>query len=163
MQTTSLFEKGAIQFKALGIIAPAATVANSIFLLGTHQRNLLFVMGQGPAPVGTVTVAIKSKVGGAAAVALPTDTLLWTAATIVPNTGLTNNSRAVVKALAGGKYVIPQAVTVGDATNHLFTHALLLDVPVLPDGTDQIAVDVTNDGSVGSSINLLWIGEHPRY
>jgi hypothetical protein len=160
MQVTSFFDKGKMQVQPLGTIAAAATHADVLFTLGQYQRHTLMLIGAGPNPVGSVTVALKSKAGGAAAVPFPVDTIAYTADAGGAGGPLANHQQVLLG--AGGTYVIPASRTAG-AADGVFTHAVLLDVPVLPDGTDQLAVAVTNNGTAGTAINAYLIQEHPRY
>lgn len=163
MDVTSFFDgKQSIVANSQGTIAKGTAHADVVFPLGQYQRHILVLTGVGPDPVGTVSITIKSKKGAAAAVPLPLNTLLWAASG--PNNGGPLTLHTNPKTDAAGKITIPAAVTTGDPTSHAFTYAVLVDVPaILPDGADQLAVAVANDGSADSAFNLTWIGEHPRF
>jgi hypothetical protein len=163
MDVTSIFDgKTNIMYSSQGTVAKGTTHADVVFPLGSYQRHVLMLTGLGPDPVGAVTVAVKSKKGAGAAVPLPAGTLVWLASGAGDAAPQTTHTMA--KLDNNGAYTIPASVTTGDSVNHKFTHSLLLDVPaILPDGTDQISVAVSNGGSADSAFDLRWVGEHPRY
>jgi hypothetical protein len=164
MQVTSLFDKGDIQLNPSVALLKGAASADIVFKLGSNQRSLIFLMGAGPAPASSITVQFKSKVGAAAAVPLAQGRPVswgYNLNTIGP---VKNQTRQLLG--AGGKLTIPQTVTVGDPTTNDFVVGFLFDVPVLPDGTDQLAMNMTVDDAtngVTTNVVALMIGEHARW
>lgn len=161
MQSTSLFDKGFIQVRSLGTVAPGATTADTVFPLVGAQRYIAMIVGSGPDPVGNIEFTVKSKAGAAAAVALDDGRPRYTASSA--GAGVQFDKHNQQKMPTGGKFVIPGTVTTGDATAKAWNWALLLDVPVLPDNVDQLAFAVKNAGTTGTALFLVFIGEHTRH